>query len=403
MKKYKDGNGPANQGRRKGFLAGIGLLLFSSLLAVGLLEAMVRIISPSDVPWQRHPVLGHSHVPNKKGIYSNKGYSAPFRFNSEGWRDREHSIEKPDGAFRVLVLGDSFTEGLQLPVEETYCELLETRLNQDRSRPFEVLNTGVGAFSTDQEYLALKHYWGAYHPDLIVLAFCVENDTYGNLLELRGDPYKPYFSLDDGGRLVLEEFTLPRDEGVRTFLRNHLRLYMFAKKRLSSMTGITSLLMKLGILRDSNFTQKDELGIYVDYRTHQAHYSPAFEKAWEITKELLLAIRGEAASLNAGFLVVLINYDVLVHDDLWREALETYPHMADVDWDLGKPNRLLAQFCGNNGIELLDLLPAFRKEAVASNERLHLPVDGHWNRKGNALAADLIFRKIEGAGMIPAD
>ncbi len=389
-----------NPNRLKRFLANLALICFGLFVVLGLLEAALRILSPSDVPWQRHEILGHAHVPGKEGVYREKGLSTPFRFNSQGWRDREYPLEKPKGAFRILVLGDSFTEGLQLPVEETFTERLEEKLNRDQNRPIEVINTGVGAFSTDQQYLALKHYGVPYKPDLIILAFCVENDIYGNLLELRGEHHKPYFFIDESGRLVQKKFELPKYENIKNFLRNHLQLYMFLRKRISKMNQLASLLMRLGLVRDTAGIQRNEHGVFIDYATHLARYSPSWEKAWEVTKALLLSIRDEAHRLNAGFLLVLINYDVLVHNDLWQEALATYPSMREGEWDLGKANRLLVEFCKINDIEVLDLLPNFQEEAARSGERLYIPVEGHWNRRGHELAAELIYENVMDTGSI---
>ena len=43
-------------------------------------------------------------------------------------RDREYSLGKPAGRFRVAVLGDSKTFGNSLAIEDVYTEVLERRL-----------------------------------------------------------------------------------------------------------------------------------------------------------------------------------------------------------------------------------------------------------------------------------
>ena len=398
-----DSNKSPNRSRARQFLVGLVLVSCSVFLAVVLFEVALRIIAPSDLIWQRHEILGHSHKPGKKGVYRKMGLMTRFSFNSEGWRDREYSIEKPEGTFRIIVIGDSFIEGIQFPVEEILTELLEARLNREHTRPFEVINMGVGAFGTDQEYLALKHYGSRYDPDLVLLAFCVDNDIYGNLLEFRGEPLKPYFYFDESGDLVQREFRLPKSEKCKAFFRDRFQLYMFLKNRLSKMNWISVFLMRLGILHDSNSIQRDEHGILIDYYTHQAVYPPAWEKAWEVTKALLLAIRDETSRMHADLLLVQINYDLLVHDELWQKAIETYPVMNEVEWDLGKANRMVSEFCETNRIESIDLLPHFREKAARTGEALYLPVEGHWNRKGHQLAEELIYNKIRDAGLIPTE
>lgn len=165
------------------------------------------------------------------------------------------------------------------------------------------------------------------------------------------------------------------------------------------MNHLSSFLLRLGILRDTHYVRRDEQGVFIDYSTHLDRYPPEWEKAWEITKALLLAIRKEASRTNADFLLVLINYDVLVHDDLWQEALRTHPSMRVVGWDLGKANRILNEFCDLHQIECLDLLPTFRDEASRTGERLYLPEEGHWNRRGHELATRSIYRTLVDTGL----
>jgi len=62
---------------------------------------------------------------------------------------------------------------------ETYSSFLETKLNQDprvEGTKFQVLNAGVGGYSTLQEYLWLQVYGHALQPDLIILGFYAGND-----------------------------------------------------------------------------------------------------------------------------------------------------------------------------------------------------------------------------------
>ncbi|PYQ23833.1 MAG: hypothetical protein DMF81_07510 [Acidobacteria bacterium] len=50
-------------------------------------------------------------------------------FNSHGFRDYERTWEKPPNTYRILVLGDSYVEAFQVPLERAFPALLEVRLN----------------------------------------------------------------------------------------------------------------------------------------------------------------------------------------------------------------------------------------------------------------------------------
>lgn len=92
--------------------------------------------------------------------------------NSLGMRSREVEPRPPGGAFRILLLGDSFTEGLGLEMADTMGARLETMLNARRcGRGFEVINAGVASYSPILEYVQLKRVGLGLHPDLVLLNF----------------------------------------------------------------------------------------------------------------------------------------------------------------------------------------------------------------------------------------
>lgn len=68
--------------------------------------------------------------------------------NSKGLRDVEHNCEKEEGIFRIVVLGDSFMEAYQVPLEQSFPRLLEKNLNKRSSKKVEVINLGVGGHGT---------------------------------------------------------------------------------------------------------------------------------------------------------------------------------------------------------------------------------------------------------------
>ena len=114
------------------------------------------------------PILHHrlrpSYTANRRGV--------EFRINALGLKDREYPAEKPAGVFRVLVLGDSYTEGFGLPIPQTMPKQLEAMLARDRcARPVEIVNGGVSSYSPILEYLFLRQVAPTLDPDLLVLAF----------------------------------------------------------------------------------------------------------------------------------------------------------------------------------------------------------------------------------------
>src|SRR5262249_25828705 len=95
----------------------------------------------------------------------------PFQTNTLGLRDREYTDAKPPSTVRLLMLGDSFTEGAGLNVDDTVAKRVERALNARRCGAYEVVNAGVASSSPILEYLLLQRLAPVLDPDVIVLNF----------------------------------------------------------------------------------------------------------------------------------------------------------------------------------------------------------------------------------------
>ncbi|HWX25185.1 MAG TPA: SGNH/GDSL hydrolase family protein, partial [Vicinamibacteria bacterium] len=95
-------------------------------------------------------------------------------FNGDGVRDRAHSLEKPEGVFRLAVLGDSVTLGAGIEAKEAFPQVLESRL-EDLGRPVEVFNVALWGWSTRQEEIAYRKIARPYKPDSVILAVCLND------------------------------------------------------------------------------------------------------------------------------------------------------------------------------------------------------------------------------------
>ena len=104
--------------------------------------------------------------------------------NPEGFRDYQYEITKPNNTFRIIALGDSFTEGAWVPINDTWPKKLEKKLNQlNFSKKFEVLNFGIGGVGTLEEVELFKEKGLKYNPDMVILLF-YPND-WENSLQIR--------------------------------------------------------------------------------------------------------------------------------------------------------------------------------------------------------------------------
>lgn len=94
---------------------------------------------------------------------------ADFKTNSQGLRDKEYSIEKPHDTFRIAVIGGSYTLPSGVGIDDAYHTVLENRLNEEsRGLSYEVINFGVGGYTTKNKLATLKYKALDYEPDLIL-------------------------------------------------------------------------------------------------------------------------------------------------------------------------------------------------------------------------------------------
>jgi len=115
-----------------------------------------------------NPNVSHEHIPNTEAML----YGVNIKINYFGFRDIEYSLEKPANTYRIMVLGDSFTLGWGVPLENIYSEVLERMLNENaKTTRFEVINTALGNYNTQMEYEMLKEKGMAFKPDMIIIGY----------------------------------------------------------------------------------------------------------------------------------------------------------------------------------------------------------------------------------------
>lgn len=187
--------------------------------------------------WEPHPLYGRRNIPNAAGWESCYGECEVYvEINSLGLRNRETTYENSDGDKRVLILEDSMTAAMQVPLDTTFSSVLERGLNASAgSANGEVINAGVNAFGTDNELIFYRLEGSRFEPDLVVLSVYLANDVYNNsrFLETRrgGSDHKPYFELDEVGTLILNNYPVEAADTLAiragTFLKKHFQLPRF--------------------------------------------------------------------------------------------------------------------------------------------------------------------------------
>jgi lysophospholipase L1-like esterase len=98
--------------------------------------------------------------------------------NSAGFLDGEHTVAKPPGVFRVVVIGDSVAAGvgdLQAIGRSFAHRLGEVARKECEGHSVEVIVLAVSGYASSQELLLLEEEGLRYEPDLVLWSYCLND------------------------------------------------------------------------------------------------------------------------------------------------------------------------------------------------------------------------------------
>ena len=163
--------------RARRLLAKVGLAVASMATVLMVMEAAVRILGlvPSASMYNYSESRHYGLKPNVK-FESVQGIKNTI--NSLGLSEREIPLAKSVGEYRVVVLGDSFVQNVNVEVASRFTSVLERELNRpDDGTEFTVINAGISGYNTFQKRVLLEEVGIRYEPDLVVLAYLL-NDSF---------------------------------------------------------------------------------------------------------------------------------------------------------------------------------------------------------------------------------
>lgn len=386
--------------------ANLALALVSLGISLLLAEALLRWVGHPHPQWNKlDPLVGWRPRPGITGWYSGSVDSS-VAINHQGYRDIDHALIKPPGTFRILLLGDSMSEGMEVALQDLYWKRLETTLPQCPAlggRRVEVISLAVNGYGTAQEYLTLRERGLTYRPDLVLLAVFTGNDFTDNVGALGRHRDRPYFVLRDGN-LVLQHTagmapdfaSRQRFEELKLRLLDPIRivqLFRAAQRRLQA-------LLRYGNVDPNRIEQPG-----LDSRVFAPPSTADWEQAWAVTEALINAIAESARSDGAAFaMTTLTNPFQVLPDVAARERFAAELGEPDLTY----PDRRLANFAAANSFPDAMLVQVMGAYAAEHHVALHgsdrgQPI-GHWNALGHRVAAEALSRRLcdfMAAGQLP--
>jgi lysophospholipase L1-like esterase len=374
--------------------------------------------------------------------------------NALGFRDRRLPAPKSPGVARVVVVGDSFTQGYGVDEEEAFPRRLEALLDaEDGARHWEVVNLGVPGTNPRDYAGNLRDVGLAYEPDVVLIAVGA-NDVHDVRVQPRSGSQFGWERLSEAQRAVLrpqpawrslprrlwpvlypvayaqltallaDESPMKRDATKEASSapppstrvldarwRDVLLAFADAYGRRAEVAGtIASIpadrLARIRRVLSGETEIATEAGeddywslvalVQPDLMSDAVLLPPSYDEAWRRTAAQLRAVVRVARGADARVVMTLVpdQHQVTARG---RAVLDERGFRWDprVLTDTTFVDRLRA-LAAAEGATFVDLLGDFRARA---NEPLYFPRDGHWTAAGHDLAARVLAADLQRHGV----
>jgi lysophospholipase L1-like esterase len=358
----------------------VGLLLAEGLVRV----ASERLLGLSHPAVRFDPELGWVQRTGETGVRRNEADREVAIVGSPlGIREPSRAYDFTRGD-TVLVLGDSFTAGTQVPFDETWAARLQERLRR-RFPAAQVVNAGVDRFDLAQEYRLARRLWTKVRPRHLVLGLYLGNDLVDyDIAAGARPPWQP--------------------SGPRTWIRESSYLYHFVAGALAQRRRETEA-HDTGPSAVAGWSPRSVPGFAALRPDQQDRLRGQFaagdvlpvlrggeesDRRLAATEHVLDAFHELAEERAVGLTVVLLPMKQEVLPEQRREWMDLH-HLTEMD--VARPHRRIAAWAARTGVALVDVTDALRAEPAP--DALFWKVDLHMTPRGHALVAEVLEPTVE--------
>jgi lysophospholipase L1-like esterase len=266
------------------------------------------------------------------------------KINSLGLCEQEIAVEKPTHEYRIIALGDSYTEGVGTNYNFTWVKMAEKRLAANvENKKITTINAGISGSDPYYEYILLKEKLLPFDPDLVVV---VTNGSDVEDIIIRGgmERFRPDGSVVTSRKKPDWEWLY----GISYIFRHVIH----------DVLKYDWLFIKAGDFESEQFRAAEKIKLAID----------------------------EFAGLSEKH-----GFDLLV---------VAHPRMREVEMEeydgVGFSN-LISTLKKEQGIHFVDLLDYFKVNNLMTKENasdFYWPIDRHFNSKGYEFMGNAIADKI---------
>ncbi|MBF0253624.1 MAG: SGNH/GDSL hydrolase family protein [Candidatus Omnitrophica bacterium] len=383
--------------RLKIILLNMALFVATGALLLAAGEAALRLAGvqpPRFVSYDEYRDMNKLYMPNAVARWCGPlgavmDFDNQVRTNDLTFHDTTHTPEKAASVFRILVLGDSYVEAHQVPLEDTFFKQLQRRLNADPSvlppgkTSAELIAMGRSGNGAVRELVTLREHGLAYHPDLVMCFLTEQNDF--------NDDWNHYRYMT--GQDTYKHVNLRPRDTVQEKVRLYEKLLIFKGSRLNRWIAfkLTQMLLKKSRVEADADAWKSGLGIYaLEGAPLFKDEAAKWEEAFRVTAQSYLSMNALARGAGAGFVAVLNERRATFEKDSRAYLAGLFPgleHQVDFNY----PSRRFTAVMNRYDVPVLDLSPVFRAYHERTGEKGNFAHDGHWRRRGHELVAGALY------------
>lgn len=362
------------------------LLLASTGAALLAAELFLRLFFPVNPP-RLISASGHDSwylrnsandiiglLPDFRGKIVSSEFDVSIQLNHDGFRDQDFSKNLSPAAIRICILGDSFTFGYGVAVEETYGECLKKILHA-RGYEVDVCNLGVPGTGTAFQYRLFQNFL-SLHPDIVILGMLA---TYA----------------DKAGNDLIDNLEFAETNAIprpRSPAFHHSESSTFSAAKTQNEAHFSQILfyrlhaIRRWLLQSSHLHRRLEILLGQQFprwlNRWQAEASRhRIETGWLITQQWLLKFQALSRQQNFKLILLRIPFpDFLSAED-------------------AQMKKLIEAFAVQNDILVADNLATAFKKSRRQPRELYFAIDGHWRPLahqvcGEALADFIVTKNL---------
>ncbi len=330
----------------------------------------------------------HGLLPNRETMAAWGSLVYPFYTNSMGFVDSAaYHVQRETENERILILGDSHSEGVGVPYLKTFAGRLSSML---KKHDVEVLNASCISYSQKIEYLKAKY-----------------------IIEEQGLGFDHLFVLVDisdmQNELVYEHFEPAESNlfsdglfSIKSFLRRHSAIYhllysYFQNRNSKSFFDTAQLFEESGTGEPPSNSLELYATFFSDFDDNTLLSNPQFHGVSEWYYDDYFR---ELADTGIGMAQeYVLKLKSLCEDHDIKLTISVHPWQTQIMKGNSEDyyTRKWGDFCQENGIGFVNLFPLFinGQNPVLVNKMYYIVNDNHWNEFGHEKVAGYLQEYFE--------